>query len=761
MRRVLLGTFVLLIIHSTTGWCQEAATLRGFVTDAEDGQPLIGAHVVLIAVDSTLFGTIADVDGFYTIANVPAGAYTLKATFVGYQPHDSPISLEPSQIARRDIELELSDETFEEVLIQSERVATGAGQLTAGLQSVKPIDIERIPLPGVSADLASYLTQLPGVVSTGDRGGLLFIRGGSPTENGIFLDGLLLYQPFHILGFYSAFPSELVGRADVYAGGFGPEFGGRISSIIDVSSRTGGKKRLSGSASVSSFMASGRLEGPIVPGKVSFLGSFRRSLVEEIGSEFVDEPLPYQFGDAFGKIHANLSPSVQASITGISTHDRGFLVPPETVDTVSGARTGEISWSNQAAGARFLVLPSTMPILAEIVLSYSRFENSFETERDPTRNSQVRRAGGNVNFSYFVRDADIRFGLSVFTLRLANILGGQFQDVEDSEEFLSEGSAYLDAEFRAIPGMQLTGGVRIQSFPSVGHTSIEPRAKAIWQLGSHRLTAAAGFFTQEVVGLNDRRDAGDVFTAWVPTEPTGEAPSASHLIGGYQFRANQTFSFSLEGYYKDLSNLVVPEWTAFPRFTTNLQPADGRVAGIDVRTEVDASVFYGFVGYGYSRVEYEAGQQTIPLWFGEETLTYHPPHDRRHQVTANGSVKLFGFDLSALWQFGSGTPFTQALGFDEYIMMSDTYEFVDVREESGQERVIYGSPYEARMPDYHRLDLSISRMFRPSRHIDITAKFDLMNVYDRENVFFLDLFTLARVNQLPRFPAFGVRIDFR
>ena len=164
---------------------------------------------------------------------------------------------------------------------------TGGTIRSAGVQGVKPADIERIPLPGISPDLASYLTQLPSVVSSGDRGGLLFIRGGSPPENGVYLDGMLLYQPFHILGFYSAFPSDLVSQAELYAGGFGTEFGGHISAVIDIATRTGNKRGFAGSASVSPFLAAAQLEGPVVPGSVSFLASFRRSLVEEVGSDLI------------------------------------------------------------------------------------------------------------------------------------------------------------------------------------------------------------------------------------------------------------------------------------------------------------------------------------------------------------------------------------------------------------------------------------------------------------------------------------------
>jgi len=418
---------------------QVSATLRGFVIDASDGQPLVGVNVVLEANDGTLYGIATDPDGFYTIAQVPPDSYVFRVSFIGYDTYEGIFTLSADELTRQDIELQPSESELGEVVVEGERKEAGTASLTAGLQSVTPEEIESIPVPGLSPDLAAYLTQLPGVVTSGDRGGALFIRGGSPTENGVYLDGMLLYQPFHILGFYSAFPSDLVNRADVYAGGFGAEFGGRISSIIDISARNGVKRGFSGSASISPFMATGRLEGAIVPGRLSFLGSIRESLVEEIGADIIGQPLPYKFGDAFGKLHANLSKNVQASITGISTHDRGFIVPPEQIDPDLLGRSDQTSWKNQAVGGRILVLPATLPVLAEILISYSSFENNFGPSEAPTRSSDVSRGGANVNFTYFLRNFDFRFGLSVYSLTLLNKLGGQFQMVDDSKGFVTEG----------------------------------------------------------------------------------------------------------------------------------------------------------------------------------------------------------------------------------------------------------------------------------------------------------------------------------
>ncbi len=753
-------TVVLVLLAVSPVLGQSTATLRGFVSDEADHQPLVGTNVVLITADSTLFGAITNADGFFSITNVPAGSLTLRVSFVGYQTFQSKVTFAEGEIVRRDVMLKVWNESFDEVVVSGERGETGGTLKSAGVQAVKPADIERIPLPGLSPDLASYLVQLPGIVSGGDRGGLLFIRGGSPAENGVFIDGMLVYQPFHILGFYSAFPSDLVSQADVYAGGFGSEFGGRISAIIDVSARTGNKTGFASSASVSPFIAAARLEGPVVPGSVSFLASVRRSLVDEIGGDVIGEPLPYRFDDAFGKVHANLSPSIQAAITGISSNDRGIFAPLGSNDALGG-QSNEISWSNRAAGARLLVLPATMPVLAEFLISYSHFNNSFGPAPNPIRTSEIQRAGGIVNATYFARTLDFKFGFSASTVTLNNQLGGQFQQLDDEQQYLTEGWAYLETEFKSIPDIRLTTGLRIHSYPSVSHSSIEPRARVVWKRGNHQLSAATGLYSQEITGVTDRRDPADIFTAWVPAEDIGKAPTAIHVIAGYRYMAGRGLTLSAEGFYKRLSDLLIPEWTAFPRLTTNLHPADGNVTGMDLRVEFDWKNVYAFVGYGYTRVIYETREPAVQYWYGTQSVTFSPSHDRRHQITTSGQANVLGFDVSALWQFGSGTPFTQALGFDEYIMLEDTYEGVDLRFDPSQERVIYGLPYAHRLPAYHRLDLSISRTFRAAPHLDATLKFDVINAYDRDNLLYLDLFTIERVDQLPRFYSLGLRIDLK
>lgn len=750
MRAALIGLVAFLSLQHAGA---QTATLRGFVVDDDGGESLLGVNIILRAGDGSVLGAATDDEGFYIVPRISPGTYAFSASFIGFETETDTLALEAGETVTRNVRLRQGQAEMDEVVIVADRVRQPAA-VTAGLQSVSPQDIELIPAPDVSADLVNYITALPGVVSTGDRGGKLFIRGGEPTQNLVQLDGMLLYQPFHIVGFYSAFPADIVRNADIYAGGFGARFGGRLSSVVDISTRNGNKRRLNAAATVAPFVSSARIEGPIVRDRLSVILSARQSVIDQGAAKLIDQNLPFRFGDQFGKLHATLSNTSQIAITGIHTSDRGVVGVGEALADIDSDTTDQVSWENLAVGGRFIVLPSSMPVFAEILLSVSQLEQEFGPRADPLRTSTISMFNGSANVTYFTTRADVHWGLFIQSSELDSDLGGQFQNIETEQEFVTEAGLYAEPEIRATENLVVRPGLRLHTFPSKAKTFLEPRLRIVWTAGIHQLSGAFGQYHQQIVGLNDRRDAGDVFTAWSGA-PLGLVPSAVHGIAGYKMTPASGVDISLEGYWKKLTDLSVPEWTAFPRLTTNLQPAEGTVYGTDVRAGIDRSWFLGFVSYGYSVVRYRATGEAIPLWFGEVSKDYSPPHDREHQISALASFRLKGFELSVRWQYGSGLPFSRSLGFDKFILINGQ---TDVRQEPGDTRVLYGEPYDGRLPSYHRLDVSLDRTFRLKRAA-LTVQAALINAYDRNNLFYMDLFTLRRVDQLPLIPSFGLKIE--
>ena len=742
----------LFVVASLAGVQQaraQNATVRGFVTDATDGEALLGVNVLLENAAGDLRGAATDADGIYSISRLAAGRYVLRASFVGFQTVVDTVHLAANERLTLNIALAPDEEELGEVVVEGE-AETGAARVTAGLQIVRPQDIELIPTPDVSGDLANLLTALPGVVSLGDRGGQLFIRGGEPSHNMTFIDGMYVHQPYHILGFYSAFPSDIIRQADIYTAGYGSPYTGRIASVIDVQSRNGNKVGYAGAVSAAPFVSAARLEGPLVRERVSFVGSVRQSVIEQAAQQYVPQDLPYNFGDAFGKIHAITSRNSQLSVSAIHTYDRGTLGQPSEDRILE-----EVRWQNTAIGLRYVVLPRSLPFIAEILLSYSQMRSELGPRDAPVRWSDVRGYNYAVNMTNFFRRAEWKWGLFWRAPEITSLLGGVYQNVEFGFSRRHKAGLYIEPDFFVTENLRARPSVIAQLFPGQDQRAIiEPRLRLIWQKGRHEVSMAAGVYHQELFGLNDRRDATNIFTAW-RSAPTDDLSEAIHLILGYRVNATPWLEVAAEGFYKRLRNLFIAEWTSFPRFTSRLQRADGRVAGLDLRLEVKRPRFYGYINYGLSSVEYEAKQAALALWYGSERLKFRPPHDRRHQFNIVANRKLGGFDVSARWNFGSGRPFNRVFGFDGFVLLNGVQDLFTVEDD---QRVIYERPFQGTLPTYHRLDVSVERRFDFNRFM-LTMQAGAINLYDRRNLFALDLFTTERSDQLPFVPTLGIKIE--
>jgi len=478
----------------------QTATVRGFVTDGSDGQPMPGVNVFLTDVDGNIFGSAADTDGFYGISRIAPGSYKLKASFIGYEDFEKDISLKANEFQTINIELQVSETELGEVFVEGARETAGAANITAGLQTIRPADISLVPAPDISADLVNYLTALPGIVSQGDRGGQLFIRGGEPTQNLVLLDGMQIFQPFHIVGFFSAFPSDIINTADVYAGGYGGKFGGRLSSVLDITARTGNKQRFVGAATVAPFVSTIRLEGPLLPGKISLLASYRQSVIEQGASKLIDQDLPFEFGDIFAKIHANLGESAQLSITGIQTTDNGRLGLDPLVDPGPEYVPDEVNWENLAVGGRLIFLPATLPVFAELLVNYSELNNEFGPPGDPVQTTNATLFSFSSNLTHYIGTTNFNWGIFLNSSKLDSNLGGIFQNVDLNIEYITEVGGYIEPEFNPIEGLTVQPGLRLQSFPSKGQSFLEPRLRIVWNTGIHRLSMAGGVYHQEVTG---------------------------------------------------------------------------------------------------------------------------------------------------------------------------------------------------------------------------------------------------------------------
>ncbi len=721
---------------------QQAAIL-GIVADSGTGRPLENVEITLNTGGRPAYRTLTDRNGFYQMLGISAGMYTLRIRRVGYLGHAQIITLAAGEQRSVSVRLEQTAVALEAVVVTAEQ---GAAVSDLGRQIVTPADVRLVPVPGGSGDLVAYVQTLPGVTTTGDRGGQLFVRGGTPAENLVLVDGIPIYQPFHILGFFSVFPEDLISSADFYPGGFGARYQGRTSSVLDVRLREGNPHGFRATASVSPFITEALAEGPVKGAML--LASVRRSLVEETSGTLLGATQPLTFESQLFKLTTTHRSNDRCSALALRTVDRGRIDPEE--------QESQVAWNNLLFGLRCVTLWRGGQLL-EAHWGYSRSGSEAVARGSSRLHSSVFRMQHDLHATGRIGLIPVEAGYEIYgegmTQDAAELIGGQTSGRDDVWGL----SVYAEPTVRVGSRIEVRPGVALVASP---RAAVEPRLRVRWEPfgpSNGALQGALGLYRQYVAGVSDMRDVGSVFVAWMEA-PKSEPLEAVQGMLGWQQPLGGGLRWSVDGYYKRLTGIPVTVWSAVAQFTTQLGRADGRTLGADVRVEYSSRHFYGFLGYGYSWTLYEASQREFSTWFGEPVQSYHPAHDRRHQINAILSLDLGDFTASARWQFGSGLPFTRPIGFDEAFDFAR--ELSKVKTTLGTTRLLLDKPFTGRLPLVHRLDLSLTRAFDVSFG-QIVVQAGAVNAYDRRNMFYYDLFTGRRLDQLPLAPYASVTLRRR
>jgi hypothetical protein len=742
-----LALVILQVLDPSAARAQQAA-VQGIVIDRATTQPLLGATVVLEQGGRQVRSIQTDRSGLFQVAGLPAGTYRLRISLFGYAPHEETVNLEGGE--RLTANRGLAPDPLQLEGIRVTQQDPGAVQRVTGEQTITARDIGRIPTPAASGDLVSYLQAMPGVVGTGDRGGQLFIRGGTPSENLVLMDGMLVYQPFHITGFFSVFPEDLIDRATFFAGGFGPRYNDRISSVLDVQMRDGNRNQREVTASVSPFLADVVAEGPIGAngGLNSYIVSVRRSLIEETSPWLLGEKQSLGFNSVYLKVSSLARDAgSRCSLTVLRSDDQGGLDPEDEVSRVG--------WSNTLVGGRCNGVVGES--FGDVRLAVSHVANQAVTRGASDLSSSA---------GLFSMDGDIsrtlgrvRLNLGAFTrFELAKFDFVEFQSYNRGDAGRMGAGIYGEAEIPLVGGIRLLPGATASVYPAAFSPSIEPRLRISWRpegVVDAELSGAVGLYEQRVAGVSDRRDASSVFTAWM-APPDNSKLRAIHAQASWQQNLGAGFSWSVDGYYRRMHHLPVTTWSTVARFTPDLSLADGRAHGADARVEVRRGPFYGFGGYSYGWTQYRSEQEGFGVWFGDPVQLFHPPHDRRHQANALASLRLRPFTLTTRWEYGSGFPFTRPIGFDELFDFRGALP--NVRGSYGETRVLLGRPYTGRLPPAHRLDVSMERLVNVRSH-EVQLQAGVINAYNHRNIFYYDVFTNRRIDQLPFAPYLSVRLQ--
>jgi len=759
--------FYVFIIFSTTLYSQ--STIRGFVYDKATGEPVMFANVII---KGTKIGTSTDVNGFFSFTKLQPGTYTIRVQFIGYDTASITVTVKDKEIITKKIYLQESSVMLQQIDVSAERTDK-IEQVRISVNKITPKQIERIPSVGSEPDFAQYVQVLPGVIFTGDQGGQLYIRGGAPIQNKVLLDGMVVYNPFHSIGFFSVFDSDIIRSADVFTGGFNAEYGGRISSVMDIITKDGNKNRQSGKISASTFGSKLLLEGPIFKSEdqsktsMSYVFSAKTSYIRESSKvlySYVDSVgIPFSFNDFYGKLSLNTE-------NGSKINFFGFRF----TDDVKYKALSRFNWNSGGIGSNIILVPSGSPFLFKVNFSYSKYEITLKESDGLPRNSEINGFNLGLSFNYFIGKDELNYGIETYGFKTDfnyyNAVGRLIDQIQNTTE-LGAFVKYKIARNKYV----LEPGFRLQYYASLPQISPEPRLGFKYIINDKlRYKLATGLYSQNFISANSDRDVVNLFYGFLSSPEKGDLPEkfdgklvkqslqrAAHIVSGIEYDINNNFDVNIEGYFKrNIQLLNVNRNKIFDDTGDNWQVPDllkkdfivenGDAYGADITLKYEYKRNYLWLTYSLGFVDRYDG-----------FITYAPIYDRRHNINILATRTLgknLDWEISARWNFGSGFPYSKTAGYYEQLQINDINN--DLASANALLGILYGELNAARLPSYHRLDVTLKKTVEFSKNSTLEINFACTNVYNRANIFYYDRIRSKRVDQLPIIPSIGLSLTF-
>lgn len=781
--------FGLLLLAIPDSAYSQIGGIKGTVTD-EKGEPVPGVTVMIPELQT---GANTNENGIFTLTKINGGSYSVRITSIGFDTLFQKITVPNGKIVTVTFKLKESYTELDEIVVLDQKIGKiERKEIKTGVTNITSKQIKLMPSIG-SPDLAQYLQVTPGVITSGDQGGQIFIRGGTPIQNMTLLDGAIIYNPFHSIGIFSVFDPDYIRSVDLYSAGFGAQYGGRVSSVMDIKTRSGNFNALSVKAFANPFTSGVLLEGPLKKMQnnsgSSFLFSFRNSYLDQSSKilySYANDTLgiPFGFTDLYGKI------TLQNGGNRINFFGFNFK------DKVRFGYPSDIDWKSYGGGTNFIFLPSSSKVVITGNFAYSSYDTKLVTvSEDVPRKSLINGFNGALNFNYGVSPtADLAYGIQIlgfktdfkFTNAYNNIVNQVLNNTEAAAYFrmkkvfrnkvLSETDTIFD---RAV----IEPSIRAHFYNDRSFVSFEPRIRAKYNFNGFSLHGAAGIYSQNLVSSQSDLDIVNLFQGIIgaPEDQANKTKThtlqtAIHYLFGVEIELFEHLQTNIEGWYKDFTQLTnINRFKVFPT-DPDFITETGKAYGVDVNLTYENKDIYLYLQYGLAKITRDNFSQEYPASF-----------DRRH--TINGIAAYKRGNLNKKWielqktkpselrekskfneskwevglrySFGSGFPFTQTQGFFEKVDFSQNGTQTNYVNQNGSLTTILDSMINAgRLPNFIRLDASAKRRWVIHNKILLEINLSLYNALNRDNVFYVDRVRYARVNQLPILPSAGISFQY-
>ncbi len=700
---------------------QDKSGLNGYVRDTKTGETLVGATVMI---DGTKFGARTNKSGYFVINNVPPGKYKVTVSFLGYEKIVQELELMKGQSLRQEFELLQGSVMQEEVYVDAERELEkrqiSISKVNVPIQTIKNMRI------GGESDIFRSLQYLPGVLTSSQISSGLFVRGGSPDQNLVLLDGSAVYNPTHLFGFISTFNIDAIKDVELIKGGFDAEYGGRLSAVLNITQSDGNRKKYEGVASIGAISSRAGFQGPI--GNGSWFISGRRTyfdLVKKLIPEDPEAPIPdFGFYDVNAKITQDFGPNDRVSLSGFLSNDNlqfssfGLEMAMDVGNRLLAGKWTHIFQEN---------------LFTTVNASYSKYYNNFagdQTGYEFLIDNSITDYTVKANAEWFVSDElTTKFGVesSFYTFGyLQNFTGSTdstAQDTSGTSTNLSIEDIHTNifGQFKLAVSepLSIQAGLRLNYWQLSNLITYDPRLSARYRFSDKfAVKAAWGVFHQNLRLASQPNFS--FFDTWLPTDNSVPASSAVHYILSFETEPIPKHNFNFDFYYKELTNVSELNTNALKGLTV------GDVFYIGNATAWGAEIFLqkkfgrlnGWVGYaiGFITSRFDSINNGEP---------FRPKYDRTHdfKVVLNYELNV-DWDLGASFFFQTGQSYTGA---------TSRFQTRLKGQEIGRGKVVPSQRFGLRLPPSHQLNITGSYKFLMW---GLESKFiiDIYNVYSRRDI---------------------------
>jgi len=731
-----------LILNCLSAKSQEKHTISGSVYDSKTGETLSGATILLKGEN---LGTVTNAYGFYSLA-VPSGNHVLIARTSGYQSIELEISIENDKTL--DLRLNEVIQSLEEVIITAQQRNANITNTEIGTEKLEIKEIKKIPVLFGEQDVLKVLTLTPGVKTTGEGSGGMFVRGGNSSQNLILLDEAIVYNPNHLLGFFSTFNSDAIKDLTLYKGTAPAEFGGRISSVMDIKMKEGNNQKFHIGGGIGIISSRLNIEGPIVKDKGSFLVTGRRT--------YADLFLKLSPDDAINQNKLYFYDLNLKSNYRINDKNRIFLSGYFGRDVLSFADRFGIDWGNVTGTFRWNHIWNSK-LFSNTTLIYSDYDYRVKITRDVDEfslTSVIKNWNLKQDFEYFLNNKNkISFGLNsiFYTITPGQVdvsEGSDINPVQLQDKNALENSLFVTHQWKPSTRFNMEYGLRLTSYNLLGagdfytydngeildslhfgsgeivqtYNNLEPRLNMAYILNETQSLKASYTRNTQNLHLLQNSNSSTPTDIWIASSINVKPEIGDQAsIGYFKNFKEDTYQLSAETYYRWMHNQVDlkdgAEIRANEHIEGELLYGKGRAYGLELMFKKKTGRFTGWAAYTLSRTERKIDGINEGNW-------YVARQDATHDISLVGMFDISDkWNISATWVYSTGNAVT---------MPSGKYEI------NGNTEFYYTERNGYRMPAYHRLDIGATRTIKKSEKFESSLNFSMYNAYGRKNAYTID-----------------------